>query len=274
MIHTIDGLPYYVIQQGQGDDLLVLLHGFTGSVAEWYEILPVLAQDYAVLAIDLPGHGQTASPPDRDRYTMPRVAADCMAIIRQHDYQQLHILGYSMGGRLALYIATHYQSALASLTLESASSGLRTPEEQQTRIASDNALAERIERDGITAFVDFWQSVPLFQSQQRVSPDRRAELRQRRLQNNPLGLANSLRGMGTGQQPSLWTHLPQLKIPVHLLVGAEDTKFVQIAHEMHQLLPDATLTAIDETGHTIHFEKPDAFCETVLPFLQAISNNL
>ncbi|MCZ7671308.1 MAG: hypothetical protein M5U34_31335 [Chloroflexi bacterium] len=115
--------------------------------------------------------------------------------------------------------------------------GLKTEAERAERRHRDNALAGRIERDGIEAFVDFWESLPLWDSQKQLSAETRARLRQQRLQNNPLGLANSLRGMGTGMQPSLWHKLSEITMPALLLTGELDHKFCTIGEEMAQLIP-------------------------------------
>jgi 2-succinyl-6-hydroxy-2,4-cyclohexadiene-1-carboxylate synthase len=88
-----------------------------------------------------------------------------------------------------------------------------------------------------------------------------------RLRNHPSGLANSLRGMGTGVQPSLWEDLNELNKPTLLIAGELDEKFVQIASQMHQTLPNSQLRLIPDAGHTTHLEQPDHFNRHVLGFL-------
>jgi 2-succinyl-6-hydroxy-2,4-cyclohexadiene-1-carboxylate synthase len=198
---------------------------------------------------------------------MEPVAASLITLLDRRTSQPAHLLGYSMGGRLALYLAVHYPHRFRSLILESASPGLKTEAEREARRQRDNALSKRIERDGITAFVDFWESLPLWASQSKLPPETRARLRQQRLQNNPAGLANSLRGMGTGVQPSLWQKLPEVPLPVLLLTGALDRKFVGIAQEMAPLFPQAQHVTIPDAGHTIHLERPETFLQTAVSFL-------
>lgn len=120
------------------------------------------------------------------------------------------------------------------------------------------------------AFIDYWENIPLFQSQKRVPLEEREKLREGRLRNSIRGLANSLRGMGTGQQPSLWGCLPALHMPVLLLAGERDAKYVAIASEMDKLLPRSTAAVIREVGHTVHFEKSRQFIQTVINFLHTI----
>ncbi|HSH02850.1 MAG TPA: 2-succinyl-6-hydroxy-2,4-cyclohexadiene-1-carboxylate synthase, partial [Anaerolineae bacterium] len=133
------------------------------------------------------------------------------------------------------------------------------PTEQTARQQRDDALAQRILNQGLPAFVDFWENIPLFASQKQLPPSTQDHHRQLRLQNNPLGLANSLRGMGTGQQPNLWPHLPTLNLPTHLIAGALDTKFVNLNQQMHAQLPQSTLTIIPQVGHTTHLEAPHQY---------------
>jgi 2-succinyl-6-hydroxy-2,4-cyclohexadiene-1-carboxylate synthase len=169
-----------------------------------------------------------------------------------------------MGGRLALYIATHYPERVQSLTLISASPGLKTEAEREARRKADNELADKIEKNGMAWFVDYWEISRLWDSQ---SPELKAQLRENRLKNNPIGLANSLRGIGTGVMPSLWEKLADLPIPVKLIVGELDSKFVAINQEMVSLIPNADLTIIPDAGHAAHLEKPDIFNDTLLGFL-------
>lgn len=262
---VINGVNYHVETHGAGDPL-VLLHGFSGSGANWEVHVDTLAQHFRVVTVDLLGHGQTDSPADPARYRAERAAADLIAIFDALDLPRVNLLGYSMGGRLALYTALQYPARIDRLILESASPGLRTDAERQARIRSDEALADRIERDGVAAFVDYWTDIPLFATQM---PELRQRLYEQRLNNDPVGLANSLRGMGTGAQPSLWEHLPALDLPVLLLCGALDAKFAAINREIRHLIPHSTLVVIPDAGHTVHAEQPERFRAEIDRFLHA-----
>ncbi|MDQ7033362.1 MAG: alpha/beta fold hydrolase [Anaerolineae bacterium] len=162
---------------------------------------------FTLFAPDILGHGLSESPRGDTIYTMAVVASHLLFIMEHHKIEQFHLLGYSMGGRLALYIATHYPDRVKSLILESASPGLKTEAEREARRKSDNDLADKIEANGIEWFVDYWEKLPLWHTQ---TPGQRAYLREQRLKNDPVGLANSLRGMGTGVMPSLWDKLSEL----------------------------------------------------------------
>ncbi len=259
----LDGVTYHYQMAGQGP-LLVLLHGFTGSVDNWRPHFPALATRYRLLAVDLLGHGRTSAPATPTRYAMDAAAADLAALLARLTSEPAHLLGYSMGGRLALYVALTYPAQVKSLYLESASPGLEDGEARRQRQEQDEALADRIEQAGVPAFVDFWETLPLFASQQRLPAHVRSRLRRQRLQNRAHGLASSLRGMGTGVQPSLWSRLGELQMPVHLLVGALDSKFVALNRHMAQALPQATLTVVPDAGHAVHLEQPQRFQEWLL----------
>ncbi len=246
---------------------LVLLHGFTGSTANWRAHAAAFAQQFTTVAIDLLGHGGSDSPADPGRYSMERCVKDLIAVFDQLAVERVNLLGYSMGGRVALHGAAAHPERVRALVLESASPGLADPVKRQARAASDRALAERIEGQGLDTFVNYWESLPLFASQRRLPESVRADRRAQRLRNNPLGLANSLRGLGIGVQPSLWHRLPDLRCPTLLVAGELDLKFVNIARAMAQALPIAKLEIVPDTGHTVHLERPTEFDRLVLAWL-------
>jgi 2-succinyl-6-hydroxy-2,4-cyclohexadiene-1-carboxylate synthase len=266
---TVNNIQYHATLTGSGPPLL-LLHGFTGAAANWHPHAAALAAQRTIITVDLLGHGNTDAPPDADRYTMPLAAADLISLVQQIAAPPFDLLGYSMGGRLALYIALHYPDAVQSLVLESASPGLRTEAERSARRDKDDALANRIEREGVPAFVDFWEALPLWDSQHQLANATREQLRQQRLQNRPHGLANSLRGMGTGVQPSLWGKLNQLQAPTLLITGEYDAKFITLADEMAAHIPQVGRVTIAGAGHTPHLEQPGAFQQAVIDFLEAL----
>lgn len=269
---VIDGLRYAVEETGAGEPL-VLLHGFTGCAANWRPLLPRLAERHRVIAIDLPGHGNSGAPGSVARYKMPRVAADLIELLTRHDATPAHWLGYSMGGRLALYMAVRQSSVVRSLTLVSATAGLANAAKRQARRAADEALAARIERDGVASFVAEWERNPLFAGLAGLPEEARATLHEQRLSNSPLGLANSLRGMGAGAQPSLWSRLAAMTAPALLIAGQRDTKFVALNEGLAVSIPNATLRLIPDAGHVVQMEQPEAFLAAVTDFLERLHEN-
>ncbi|HLI88774.1 MAG TPA: 2-succinyl-6-hydroxy-2,4-cyclohexadiene-1-carboxylate synthase [Ktedonobacteraceae bacterium] len=254
-----------------GGRTLVLLHGFTGSALGWDGLLDAFASaGLRVIALDLHGHGRSDAPPDAWRYAMEHCQADIIAaldLLGVHSGEAI-LLGYSMGGRIALYCA--FSGYFRALILESASPGIADAQERERRRLSDNALAESIEREGVAAFVERWERLPLFASQRNLPASKRAALREQRLNNRAEGLANSLRGVGTGVQPALHARLPVLDIPVLLIAGDLDKKFCEIARQMAQLLPHAQLRIVTGAGHTIHLEQPGIFVDLVHAFIECV----
>lgn len=251
-----------------GGPAVLLLHGFTGHGGSWAEAGGRFAENgYHVLAPDLLGHGRSPQPPDASRYAMVHAGADLKSLLEESVGTAVHLVGYSMGGRLGLYFALQYPQHVRSLTLVGASPGIASAAERAERRERDDWLADRIEGDGIAAFVDYWGSLPMWKSQrQNLSKAQRAQLREQRLQNRPRGLANSLRGMGTGAQPNLHHSLASLSAPTLLLVGAEDLKFVVVNRQMAQSIQGACLVVVPKTGHAVHLERPRVFAHIVLDF--------
>jgi len=262
------GARYIAPQNGQEiPQTLVLLHGFTGSAAGWGHQMDTLA-DYGlqIIALDLLGHGQSDAPEDAKRYSIECFQKDILAALQElgvHKGQAI-ILGYSMGGRIALFTAL--SGFFRALILESASPGLEDLAEREERRTSDEALAASIESEGVPEFIERWEHLPLFASQRTLPFECSEALYRQRLQNNATGLAQSLRGVGTGVQPSLYTRLPTLHIPVLLIAGELDTKFTTIAKHMAQVLPQSQLHIIPAAGHTVHLEQPQLFTSLVGDF--------
>lgn len=266
----VNGIEFHVEVDGDGPPLL-LLHGFTGSVRAWDEVRPALAASSQVIAIDLIGHGSSAAPREPRRYRLDWSTRDLAALLDALRLDRVHVLGYSMGGRAALHFAVHTPERVRSLIVESASPGLEEAAERRTRAGVDDALADRILDSGVPDFVKEWERQPLLQPAPHVSAAVRDNQHVQRLRNSSLGLANSLRGMGTGQQTPLWSRLPALKQPVLLIVGERDQRYRQIAERMQSLLPCANLGVVAEAGHTVHLDQPARFVHLVEVALNSIS---
>lgn len=261
----VNGLVYHVAESGSGDPL-VLLHGFTGSAASWAPVVGRLAKTHRVVAIDLIGHGRSAAPPDSVRWGFAPVIEDLREIADQLELLRAVWLGYSMGGRLALALSVEQPELVSALVLESASPGIADDTARRQRRSADDDLARRIESDGVAAFVAEWERLPLWESQRTLAPAVLERQRAIRLGQSTVGLANSLRGMGQGAQPSYWDRLEEVSVPALLLVGARDRKFVEIAGRMNALLPRSTLWIVPDAGHAVHLEQPEVYADLVADF--------
>ena len=246
---------------------LLLLHGFTGSSDTWTSLRTALGDTYSTLAVDLPGHGASTAPSDPGRYALDRTADDLLQVLDRFDIARVVVLGYSLGGRVALRFALAHSDRVAAVVLESASPGIADPAERAARVASDAALADRIERDGVATFVDTWERLPLWASQLALPPATRGQLRAQRLTNDARGLANSLRGAGAGVDPPVLDALVRLAVPTLLVAGALDAKYVAAGRVIASVIPGAELAIVPEAGHAVHLERPDAFAALVRDFL-------
>jgi 2-succinyl-6-hydroxy-2,4-cyclohexadiene-1-carboxylate synthase len=263
---SINGVYLNVEQAGSGPPL-VLLHGFTGSATNWASHLAAFGRQFTLYAIDIIGHGQSDAPAVLMHYRMEQAVDDLRALLDRLDLASIALLGYSMGGRVALQLALAVPERIRALVVESASPGIADPAERAARVRADEALAASIERDGLEKFIDRWQSLPLFASQQRLPSEVWQRQRDVRLANRPIGLANSLRGMGAGAMEPVWDRLETFASPTLVLAGALDAKYVEQGAAMAQRLPRATRRVLPNVGHTTHLEAPELFDRVVLDWL-------
>ena len=249
----------------EGAPVMVCVHGFTGTKKTFAAIADLLP-DYNWLALDCLGHGESAIAVAARRYRYEAVIDILAATVKSLGVDTYHLLGYSMGARLALGWAIKYPERIQSLLLESGSPGLASEKERRERQQSDMRLAQKVEQEGIREFVTYWEQLPLFATQTRLPQALKDQVRNERLSQNPQGLATSLREMGTGSQPSYWQALATLVLPVLLIVGKQDPKFVVIAQKMKAALPQGVLQVI-AAGHCVHLEQPYAFAQVVRHWL-------
>ena len=160
-----------------------------------------------------------------------------------------------------------HPSRVERLVLESSSPGIADPGERAARAAGDEALAARLERDGLAAFVDAWMAQPLFATQRQLDPAARSRERTLRLQHAPAGLAAALRCFGVGAQEPLWDCLPALRMPVLLVTGAADRRYRALAVAMAARVPGARVAVVPAAGHAVHLENPVPFWSLVGAFL-------
>ncbi|MBC1705732.1 2-succinyl-6-hydroxy-2,4-cyclohexadiene-1-carboxylate synthase [Listeria welshimeri] len=267
----VNGQTYYVTNTLNGEKpVLLMLHGFTGSNKTFQESITHLEKHFSIVAPDLLGHGKTDSPDEIARYSIERIVEDLVTILQELKIMQCFVLGYSMGGRVATAFASAHPEMVRGLILVSSSPGLAQKDLQESRVQADNRLADMLESEGIRSFVDYWEKLALFASQEVLSDELKKRIRLERLAQNPNGLAMSLRGMGTGKQPSYWNHLADFTFPVLLMTGSLDEKFEKIAQEMQQLLPNSTHVTVQNAGHAVYLEQPNIFLSQLTNWLEVI----
>lgn len=252
---------------GTGPPLL-LLHGLMGSSASWLEVVPSLSRDHTCICLDLPGHGKSDVPPSWQRYTVEKQMTDVARALDHLEVDRTAILGYSMGGRIALSFALSRPERVSSLICESTSPGIEDELERKQRMARDESLSQSIETEGMEAFVSQWETLPLFGTQIGLREAVRRRLRQQRLNTSPVGAAGSLRGMSTGRFPQMWTSLSRLRIPVLLIGGEQDHTYMPIIKRIHKGLPSSVVALVPGAGHNVHLEQPNEFTNVVADFLR------
>jgi 2-succinyl-6-hydroxy-2,4-cyclohexadiene-1-carboxylate synthase len=257
---------HYTIDNDRTLPIVLFLHGFLGSSEDFDSVVSLLPH-HCCLRIDLPGHGNTQVTGGEDAYAIAPTAAAIIDLLDHLNIPQAYLVGYSMGGRLALYLALHYCDRFPKVLLESASPGLKTEAERVARRDHDVQLAKRLESD-FPKFLADWYDQPLFQSLKHHPGFE--NMMQKRLKNNPVKLAQSLRAMSTGMQPSLWEKLKYYQKPLLLVVGERDRKFITINQEM--VLADIAIPSLrsmqiaPSAGHNIHLENPEFIASCIHHF--------
>jgi len=231
-----------------------MLHGFTGSGLDF----DGLAQHMPgrIWAPDIIGHGNSPAPRSVAPYSMEAVIDQLEDWRKTHLHEHFHLVGYSMGGRVALHWIAHAPEQIRSLTLISANPGLADPTDRTLRQKADHHLADHIEEIGTARFASEWSKHPLIRTQSKAPAAFRSAMETRRSQNKTWGLANSLRAMGTGTMPSMWGHLSAINTPTLIMVGEQDHKYADIGAACHQAMGNSQIVVMKDVGHAPHIESP------------------
>ena len=233
---------------------VVLLHGFSGTSCAWDGVAARLHPErYLPKALDLPGHGNAA---DASR---PITFAGCASHVLARAPERFVLCGYSLGGRVALHVALAAPERVARLVLVSATAGIEDATERAQRHLSDHQLAEQLESIPFEDFIERWRTQPLFAAD---PAEVGALAREDQRRNHPEALAAVLRGIGSGEMEPLWERLPELTMPVTVLVGDRDEKFQALGRRMADLLPDAEYL-LAPGGHSLPLENPRAVAHAI-----------
>jgi len=187
--------------------------------------------------------------------------------LEQLKLDNVALVGYSMGGRIALYAALRFPHKITSLVLESSNPGVVDEPARRVRAETDDRHAEALLSEGIDAFVERWYEMNLFHTLKRY-PQLFKETKEKRKKNNAQWAAKIISELSPGRQPSLWEDLDTLSIPVMLMAGALDSKYSEMVTAMKPRIPEATVEIMPDVGHNIHLEKPHQFAQLVTDFLQ------
>ncbi|MGA1867343.1 MAG: 2-succinyl-6-hydroxy-2,4-cyclohexadiene-1-carboxylate synthase [bacterium] len=256
---------HYEIMGENKKTTILFLHGFMGSSQDWTDPMVELKDRFRCLAIDLPGHGKTKVLGDENSYTMENTASALIHFLKHLNIRRCILVGYSMGGRLALFCAFSFPLYFPKLIVESASPGLREEKERRERRAHDDALSHKLQHMDFSDFLNEWYTQPLFGPLRNHQGFK--DIIRKRVNNKPIELIKSLKGMGTGVQSSLWEKWARNRIPTLLIVGEKDYKFRGIAQQMIRECSVAHLKIIKDSGHTTHFEAKNMFINSIKDFI-------
>jgi 2-succinyl-6-hydroxy-2,4-cyclohexadiene-1-carboxylate synthase len=240
---------------------VVLLHGFLGDRRDWDEVVSLLAPR-RVHAIELPGHGcevdaRVADPDDAVRWLAGRLGA-----LRLPRYR---LVGYSMGGRLALMFAkaAHNRASETppcSVVVESAHPGLCEDPERAQRKVHDVSWASRFESEPIRQVLDDWYRQPVFSDQSKAARER---LVTRRSCVHGPSVARTLRALSLAGQPDLQPWLVQSGARIGWITGGSDTRYSGIVGRLRGHIPTLYWDSLPG-GHNVHLEAPAVFVESLI----------
>ncbi len=238
----------------------LFLHGFTGSLKVWDHLRKQIG--ISSLALDLPGHGRSVIRRKATRFGFQQWAQDLKAVLNEMNLTKVRIYGYSMGGRLAMAFASHHPEMIKNLYLESCHPGLIHPAEKENRQKLEQNWQQRLKTD-FRGFIDDWNEMPMFQKTLSRNPKECERLYKIRADQDGRQLALALRYLGTGRQPDYRMVFKQQDIPVKLITGCEDRKYVSLAHQTAVDHPHVQWENIPDAGHSVHLEQPARICSLI-----------
>ena len=241
---------------------IIFLHGFLGAGSDWGEIAAPLAEDYFCVCPDLPGHGANITRDFDAQLSIPQLALELRALCAALSLSAPIVVGYSLGGRVALAAAVQHPEIMQALMLESTSAGLDTEAERQARAATDDARAAVLLADGIAAFMRTWYAAPLFESLQ-MRPQLLAKLQAARTCNDARWMSKVVSELSPGRAASVWAELPSVRLRTLLLAGALDVRYTESAQRMAAAMPNAICTVVADAGHNVHLEQPTAYIQAL-----------
>jgi len=253
---------------GEGPYPLLLLHGFTGNRSAFEHLRPLMSGKVRAIAVDLPGHGQSPLPSRMGRDGFLETVDALFQVLDEVGEPKANLLGYSQGARFALAAALSRPERFGRLIMESGTPGLHRRQQRTERRVSDAQLAAMLRQKGVAAFMEYWESLPLFAGVRKLPAEQQEALRARRHQCTVEGLVGALECLGQAVQPDYWPELQRQRLPTLLLTGALDEKFTQIARRMAAELPVVWRRTFEDCTHAPHLEVPEEYAREVLSFLQ------
>lgn len=273
MVHTDSLHVEWVRPPRENQTPIVFIHGFLGSSKDFVDIASQVNRPS--LLVDLPGHGK--SPPfATEGPWFDKTIQRLEQALGQQGVSKVDIVGYSLGGRIAMSFAHQHPNRVRRLVLESCHPGLHETSEQKARLDHDAVWANRFLNEWPSVLQD-WYEQPIFNSNKLF----RTALVASRIKQNPLHLSRAMMGFSLGHQPRI-DHLDQ---PVLFISGELDAKYENIgrrwkAHHKnigrewkahHENLGRSTPLffhqSVEGAGHNVHLEQPGAYLSHINHFI-------
>ena len=242
---------------------LVLLHGFLGSQNDWQPLITALS-DHPCIALDLPGHGLQINQPIPTPDEFPTWFAQQLQSRGIREYQ---LMGYSLGGRLAMRVAATEPTGLRSLIIENAHPGLTDEASRRARHQQDEQWADRFANEPLLSVLHGWYEQPVFGD---LSTQNKQQLMTLRAENDPSSLATVLRDYSLSGQPDYRHWIKTTSLPLLYLCGTEDHKFQSLGKALQQSAPALKLSVLTG-GHNLHRANPTAMASVLRQWLNHFS---
>jgi 2-succinyl-6-hydroxy-2,4-cyclohexadiene-1-carboxylate synthase len=247
---------------------LIFLHGFMGTGEDWRALANHFTDRFYCVLPDLPGHGTNIDHDPEQPLTFDQIAYGVRALLDTNDLKHPTLVGYSLGGRAALYTAIRFPHRFHALVLEGPNPGIPDENARTQRATLDDQRGDKIEHD-LGSFIEHWYDMPLFAGLHR-DPARLAAMKTRRKQNNPFWAAKAIRDFSPGRMPDLWPRLSEITLPTLLIAGADDAKYSQIIRKMAETIPNAQTAHIPGAGHNAHHDQTYAFIQVLDSFFSRV----
>jgi len=260
-----DGLRLYAEAHGQGTPIVFSCGYCTTHENFRVQVEPLVRAGARVILWDYRGHGRSECPPESWPLSIDRVVADLSCVLDWAAPAQAAVVGgLSLGGLVSLHFALRHPARVRALVLIDSGPGFKKAEAQARWTAQIERIAERLESQGMQAFVES-RSAATAIGCRRELPAALAAARAIAAQD-----ARAVAHFGrrvAGPAPSVIDELPKLGQPVLIVVGAEDAAYLQAAEVLAAKLPRARRATIPGAGHVVNIEEPDAFNTAVAKFL-------
>lgn len=246
---------------------VLFLHGLMGTPDSWQPIAERLSYPGRLAAEHLPGHG----PEPRHHATFDSA---CEALATRVQSERPHVVGYSLGGRLALSLACRFPHCVRSVFAVGAHPGIDDSKERLERQNWETSLSDTLVSEGLQRLVEDWERLPMWGTQSRLSKAVLARQKDGRLSHNARSIAWAIQTLGTGSMPALWPDLETLQIPVTVVAGTEDQKLSQLNRRVLASSARVTLEQVQGVGHNVGLEAPDELSRLISLHLERSESGL